>query len=262
MLVFKCQTVPCDIVSLPWKSLCVRSLAVSLPPPWALVNLAITNRRVPPWKQKSHFLRVPDCPGLFSKGLCWIFRTKIGVNCMHFGKEWAGHCKARIGIVHRMKFLFTDVVLGWADLMNWISFQMGVFFLIANFLQFISRNSSHFAGSLWPWVGRLMYLPFDKCLFIYLFILEFLLGTSHLPSGDLFCHYCLVSSPMNHFLWVTWVFLRSPVNNKVEKGLPGFLLYHPFSDSQVSWWVQFTHPLLYLSIPWELPWCSKGHCIF
>lgn len=137
------------------------------------MKLAIANRHVPSCsctrKQRSHFLRVPDCPGLFSEVPCRIFRTKIGVNCVHFGKEWVGHCRAKIGIVRRMKFLFTDVVLGWADLTNWISFQMGVFFLIANFLQFISRNSSHFAGSLWPWVGRLRYSPFDKCLFIYFF---------------------------------------------------------------------------------------------
>lgn len=213
LLVFQCRTALCDIASLPWKCLCARSLAVSLPPLCALVKLAMVTDmciHAAVQEDKNHiFLRVPDCPGLFSKVLCRIFRTKIGVNCVHFGKEWVGHCRAKIGIVCGMKFLFADVVLGWADLMNWISFQMGVFFLIANFLQFISRNSSHFAGSLWPWVGRLMYSPFDKRLFIFIFFLDFLLDTSRFPPGDLFCHYFLVSSPTNHFLWVTWVF--SPV---------------------------------------------------
>ena len=164
------------------------------------------------WTRKhdhTFYLRISNCAGLFPKVLCRIFRTKIGVNCAPFRKEWVGHSSAKIGIVQRMKFLFTDVVLGWADLMNWISFQMGVFFLIANFLQFISRKSSYFAGSLWPWFGWLLYSPFDKCGFIYFYFFLVSAWRFPLPSGLpslAFCHHSLFSSPVNHFLWVTWVF--------------------------------------------------------
>ena len=36
---------------------------------------------------ESHFLRVPDGAALFSKVLCTIFSTKIGVNCVPFRRE-------------------------------------------------------------------------------------------------------------------------------------------------------------------------------
>lgn len=86
---------------------------------------------------KSHFWRVPDCPGLFSKVLCRIFSIKIGVNCVHSGKEWAGHCRAKIGIVQGMKFLFTDVV--WVGLTLWTGFLFKwVYFSLLQ----ISFNSS------------------------------------------------------------------------------------------------------------------------
>lgn len=206
LLVLKCKILQCHIVSFSWESFSVQGTAVSLPPNVQSSKVSHSRRDLchPPCsctrKQKSHFFRVPDCPGLFSK-VCRIFSTKIDGYCVRVGKAWVGHCGAKIGIVQRMKFLFTEVVLGWADLLNWTSFQMGVFFLIANFLQFISRDSSHFARSLWPWFGRLMYSPFDKCLLIYFSVVS----AWHFPLSlwdAIFslCHHSLVSSPMNHFL--------------------------------------------------------------
>lgn len=187
----KCKILRCDVVTFP-ERLSVYEVTGGFTTPICavLVKLAIANivkgtcATMQPYKETdSHFLRVPDGAALFSKVLCRIFSTKIGVNCVPFGRERVGHCSAKIGIVQRMKFLSTDVALGWADLMNWISFQMGVFFLIANFLQFISRNSSHFAGSLWPWFGRLMYSPFDKCGFIFYFFCSSCLALPAFPLG-------------------------------------------------------------------------------
>lgn len=191
-LVLKCKIFQCGIVSFPWEVCCVWGNWWFHYPHLCSFSEAgncYHSKRMCATMQlyketESRFLRVPDCAGLFSKVLHRIFSTKIGVNCVPFGKEWAGHSRAKIGIVQRMKFLFTDVVLGWADLMNWISFQMGVFFLIANFLQFISRNSSHFARSLWPWFRWLMYLPSDTCGFFFYFC-SFCLA---LPTSPLGCH--------------------------------------------------------------------------
>lgn len=107
--------------------------------------------------------------------------------------------------------------------MNWISFQMGVFFLIANFLQFISRNSSHFAGSLWPWFGRLRYSPFNKCLFYFIFIIFiffFVVSAWHFPLS----------------LWAAIISLVSPRSGFIScESFPlGHLSFSPVGKSNLT----------------------------
>lgn len=102
----------------------------------------------------------------------WLFSSELGVSSR---KDLAGHWTAKLGIVLWTQFLFPEAIPGWTDLLNWVSFQMGVFFLIANFLPFISRNYSHFSGSLWSWFGWLMSLPSNKPLVSFFMTLLLLL---------------------------------------------------------------------------------------
>ena len=76
--------------------LSVSEVTGSLTPPICAVlgKLAIANivkRDVCPQavvqERESHFSRVPDSARLFSRVLCRICSTKIGVNCVPFGKE-------------------------------------------------------------------------------------------------------------------------------------------------------------------------------
>lgn len=154
---------------------------------------------------KSHFVRVHDSPGLFSKVLCRIFSTKIGVNCVHSGKEWVGHCRAKTGIVQGMKFLFTEVV--WVGLTLWTGFLFRwVYFSLLQ----ISFNSSAeilatLLGACDPGLDGLgTRLSANAYLFFVVSAWHFLLSLWDAIFSLL--SPLLVSSPVNHFLWVTWVF--------------------------------------------------------
>ena len=204
---FQCKLSRGDVVSLPWERMCVcvwGDRQLHHPHSQGLVKLAIahsireTGASVQLCKEtKSHFWRVPDCPGLFSKVLCSIFSIKIGVNCAHSGEEWAGHCRAKIGIVRGMKFLFPDVV--WVGLTLWTGFLFKwVYFSL---LQISFNSSAEILATLLGACDRELD-GLGTCLLTiaYLFCWSFCLALPALPLG---CHLSpCVTSLWFHLLWI------------------------------------------------------------